>query len=93
MWGVTERPAILPKTKGSGIMVSDLVEEHGGQCGLDVHRDRDYILGAIVPMLELSIWSSVTDFTISDALEHSYIFVRIELRNNLVMNAEVLYYA
>ena len=30
MWGEEERPAILPKTKGSGIMVSDFVEEHGG---------------------------------------------------------------
>ena len=29
MWGESERPAILPKTKGSGIMVSDFVEEHG----------------------------------------------------------------
>ena len=28
MWGEEERPAILPKTKGSGIMVSDFVEEH-----------------------------------------------------------------
>ena len=30
MWGEEERPAILPKTKGSGIMVSDFVEEHNG---------------------------------------------------------------
>ena len=30
MWGEEERPAILPKTKGSGIMVSDFVEEYGG---------------------------------------------------------------
>ena len=30
MWGEDDRPAILPKTKGSGIMVSDFVEEHGG---------------------------------------------------------------
>ena len=30
MWGESERPAILPKTKGSRIMVSDFVEEHGG---------------------------------------------------------------
>ena len=30
MWGEEEHPAILPKTKGSGIMVSDFVEEHGG---------------------------------------------------------------
>ena len=28
MWGESERLAILPKTKGSGIMVSDFVEEH-----------------------------------------------------------------
>ena len=28
--GESERPAILPKTKGRGIMVSDFVEEHGG---------------------------------------------------------------
>ena len=30
IWGEDDRPAILPKTKGSGIMVSDFVEEHGG---------------------------------------------------------------
>jgi hypothetical protein len=30
MRGESERPAILPKTKGSGIMVSDFVEEYGG---------------------------------------------------------------
>ena len=30
MWGEEDRPAILPKTKGSGIMVSDFLEEHGG---------------------------------------------------------------
>ena len=30
MWGESERPAILPKTKGSRIIVSDFVEEHGG---------------------------------------------------------------
>ena len=30
MWGEEDKPAILPKTKGSGIMVSDFVEEHGG---------------------------------------------------------------
>ena len=30
MWGTDNNPAILPKTKGSGIMVSDFVEEHGG---------------------------------------------------------------
>ena len=29
MWGTDDNPAILPKTKGSGIMVSDFVE-HGG---------------------------------------------------------------
>ena len=28
--GGEERPAILPKMKGSGIMVSDFVEEYGG---------------------------------------------------------------
>ena len=30
MWGESEWQAILPKTKGSGIMVSDFVEENGG---------------------------------------------------------------
>ena len=30
MWGTEDKPAILPKTKGSGIMVSDFVEEYGG---------------------------------------------------------------
>ena len=30
MWGEEERPALLPKTKGSGLMVSDFVDEHDG---------------------------------------------------------------
>lgn len=30
MWGEEDRPALLPKTKGSGIMVSDFVDEHDG---------------------------------------------------------------
>ena len=30
MWGKEERPAILPKMKGSGTMMSDFIEEHGG---------------------------------------------------------------
>ena len=30
MWGEDDCPAILPKTKGSGIMVSDFVEYHNG---------------------------------------------------------------
>ena len=30
MWGTEDKPVILPKTKGSGIMVSDFVEEYGG---------------------------------------------------------------
>lgn len=30
MWGTSDKPAILPKTKGSGIMVSDFIEEHDG---------------------------------------------------------------
>ena len=30
MWGTDDNPAILPKNKGSRIMVSDFVEEHGG---------------------------------------------------------------
>ena len=28
MWGTEDKPAILPKTKGSGIMVSDFIDEH-----------------------------------------------------------------
>ena len=30
MWGEEERLALLPKTKGSGLMVSDFIEEHDG---------------------------------------------------------------
>jgi len=30
MWGEDNRPAIPPKSKGSGIMVSDFVKEHDG---------------------------------------------------------------
>lgn len=30
MWGEEERPALLPKTNGSGLMVSDFIDEHDG---------------------------------------------------------------
>ena len=30
MWGTEDTPAILTKTKGSGIMVSDFIDEHNG---------------------------------------------------------------
>ena len=30
MWGTADKPAILPKTKGSGIMVSDFIDELNG---------------------------------------------------------------
>ncbi len=30
MWGTEDKPAILPKIKGSGIMVSDFIDEHNG---------------------------------------------------------------
>ena len=33
-----ERPALLPKTKGSGVMVSDFVEEHKGYLHLSVDQ-------------------------------------------------------
>ena len=46
MWGEEERPAILLKTKGSGIMVSDFVEEYGGYLQLSPeefeHAQRRY---------------------------------------------------
>ena len=30
MWGQEERPVLLPKTKGSGMMVSDFIDEYDG---------------------------------------------------------------
>jgi hypothetical protein len=30
MWGEEEHPALLPTTKGSGIMVSDFIDEYDG---------------------------------------------------------------
>ena len=30
MWGEEDHPALLPKTKGSGVMVSDFVDQHTG---------------------------------------------------------------
>ena len=40
--GEEERPALLPKTKGSGVMVSDFVEEHEGYLRLsDDQYERD----------------------------------------------------
>ena len=32
MWGTADKPAILLKKKGSGIMVSDFIDEHNGFC-------------------------------------------------------------
>ena len=34
MWGMQDKPAILPKTRGSGIMVSDFIEEYSGYISL-----------------------------------------------------------
>ena len=33
-WGEEEKPALLLKTKGSGLMVSDFIEEHNGHLHL-----------------------------------------------------------
>ena len=41
MWREEDRPAILPKTKGSGIMVSEFVEKHGGCLQ---HTDAELVL-------------------------------------------------
>ena len=30
MWATEDTPVIQPKTKGSGIMVSDFIEQHNG---------------------------------------------------------------
>lgn len=30
MWAEAEKPAILPKTKGSGVMIADFIDEHEG---------------------------------------------------------------
>ena len=30
MWGTVDKPAFLPKTRGSGIMAGDFIEEHSG---------------------------------------------------------------
>ena len=51
--GEEERPALLPKTKGSGVMVSDFVEEHEGYLRLsDDQYERDK---AINPSIAQSI--------------------------------------
>ena len=34
MWGTQDKPAILPKTRGSGIMVSDFIEQYSGYLSL-----------------------------------------------------------
>ena len=49
MWGKEERSAILPKTKGSGIMVSDFVEEYA-LCSDEPPciRQEDYKKGLVV---------------------------------------------
>ena len=46
MWATEDAPILQPKTKGSGIMVSDFIEQHSGflrltDSELDVARERD----------------------------------------------------
>ena len=41
MWGSADKPAILPKTKGSGIMVSDFIDEHSGYLKLSPEELED----------------------------------------------------
>lgn len=38
MWAVEDHPAILPKTKGSGIMVLDFISEHQGYITLSLEE-------------------------------------------------------
>ena len=38
MWGTVDKPAILPKTRGSGIMASDFIEEHRGYLCLSLEE-------------------------------------------------------
>ena len=38
MWGTVDKPAILPKTKGSGIMASDFIKEHSGNLCLSLEE-------------------------------------------------------
>ena len=45
MWGEEQRPALLPKTKGSGVMVLDFVEEHDSYLRLsDDQYERDKVI-------------------------------------------------
>ena len=44
MWGEEERPALLPKTKGSGVMVSDFVDKHDGYLRL---TDKQFALAKV----------------------------------------------
>ena len=41
MWGSADKPAILPKTKGSEIMVSDFIDEHSGYLKLSPEELED----------------------------------------------------
>ena len=47
MWGEEERPALLPKTKGSGLMISDFVDEHDGF--LSLSRQQHQMAKAVNP--------------------------------------------
>ena len=38
MWGEKDKPALHPKTKGSGIMVFDSIDEHDGYLCLSHNR-------------------------------------------------------
>ena len=57
MWGEADKPAILPKTKGSGIMVSDFVEEHEGFLKMD-ENELEEVRSNFLPKRE-NCWSMV----------------------------------
>ena len=44
MWWEEEKPALLPKMKGSGVMVSDFEDEHGGYLCL---IDEQFVLAKV----------------------------------------------
>ena len=57
MWGEDERPVILPKTRDSGIMVSNFIDEHNGYLRL--------MKSPKVQSKPIQVWSKMQEWYLS----------------------------
>ena len=65
MWGEEKRPVLLPKTKKSGLMVSDFIEVHNGYlCLSDDQLEQAKVMNSSIAQsaeLCLSMGANVVD--------------------------------